>query len=911
MQVKEGSFRHIPNAVMDDKYDHTDGNDLPMALIKISTENIPEQERLKLMFSGNRATQIVKTPKIGQMWIYITANSADFIEIKHPDYGTCKYYLPEQLCDFCTYEMVLQYVDHASVVETGVLAINTEPDEADVYVDGKHYGKTMTVITDLAEGAHTLKLEKQGYVTLAKSIDIVKGETLKLNETLQSISSQKTYLIVKADQADARIYIDGELVNTGEASKSVNIGTTHTYKIECKLYHEENGSVTINDRTTIEKKLRPNFGYISVTTSPEQGAKVYIDDEYLGLSPIKSDKLKSGSHKVMVMKDMYKMKEQSFIVNDGQTTNANILMSVNFVTLTVDTDADSDIYVDEEYKGKGRWTGRAAEGFHAIEARKANHKTSRTTVDLALGESKNITLEAPKPITGSVDINSSPMGAEIYIDGKHYGQTPIIIEDVLIGEHELKLDKDDYALLMKNITIEEGKTLALEDTLEVGREMTIVTDVIGDTIYVDGHFVGSSPVNIRLSYGAHEFKSVRNSMVLSRSIVVAETGDGKIRLMFNEINGHEYVDLGLPSGLLWATCNIGANKPEDYGDYYAWGEIHTKAKYGYNSDYKKLHKKEISGNPQYDAARANWKGAWRMPTKDEFQELIDKCKWEWTGQKGITGYKITGTNGNSIFLPLAGYCYGEKKPDIFYSGCYWSSTVYEGSYSDNINYLSFSSYNSYEVSKYGNGYTGYSIRPVCSSVEYYAANTVDGEELVLNNSLELSYDDSYFYSDAEVAKIEFTHHSLSILGGVAMGLHYMEDAAAMYGADENYTSNFVKAIGLEYGLLDDGEYSLFLNTVYYPAKNKRPAFSFMLGTGLEMFRFGVGFCYAEYYVPSSYLVENEYVKGGFSFGMLIGGNCNINGVGNGIFTYDCGMFLLGSHVVFDLRLGIGLTWKKK
>ncbi len=175
MQVKEGSFRHIPNAVMDDKYEHTDGNDLPMALIKISTENIPEQERLKLIFSGNRATQIVKTPKTGQMWIYITANSADFIDIKHPDYGTCKYYLPEQLCDFCTYEMVVLYIDPTPVVETGLLAISSEPNEADVYVDGKHYGKTMTVITDLAEGSHTLKLEKQGYVTLTKNIVIQKG----------------------------------------------------------------------------------------------------------------------------------------------------------------------------------------------------------------------------------------------------------------------------------------------------------------------------------------------------------------------------------------------------------------------------------------------------------------------------------------------------------------------------------------------------------------------------------------------------------------------------------------------------------------------------------------------------------------------------------------------------------------
>ena len=81
MQVKEGSFKHIPNAIMNDKYDHLDGNDLPMALIKISTENIPEQERLRLKFSGNLATQITKMPKTGQMWIYISAENATFINM--------------------------------------------------------------------------------------------------------------------------------------------------------------------------------------------------------------------------------------------------------------------------------------------------------------------------------------------------------------------------------------------------------------------------------------------------------------------------------------------------------------------------------------------------------------------------------------------------------------------------------------------------------------------------------------------------------------------------------------------------------------------------------------------------------------------------------------------------------------
>ena len=188
LQVKEGSFKHVPGGVIEDKAEYVDGNEMPMALIKISTENIPEQERLRLVFSGNRETQILKRPKTGQMWIYLSAEAATFIDIKHPDYGTHKYYLLERLCDYCVYEMVLQYVN--SQPELGFLAVSSEPTDADIYIDGKNYGKTNNVITDLAVGTHELQLEKAGYVTLTKTFVTTKGETLKLNETLQAVSNK-------------------------------------------------------------------------------------------------------------------------------------------------------------------------------------------------------------------------------------------------------------------------------------------------------------------------------------------------------------------------------------------------------------------------------------------------------------------------------------------------------------------------------------------------------------------------------------------------------------------------------------------------------------------------------------------------------------------------------------------------
>ena len=160
-----------------------------------------------------------------------------------------------------------------------------------------------------------------------------------------------------------------------------------------------------------------------------------------------------------------------------------------------------------------------------------------------------------------------------------------------------------------------------------------------------------------------------------------EEDDSAITPQANKINGHEYVDLGLPSGLKWATCNVGASSLEKYGYYFAWGETSHKAEYTEeNSITYGEEMNDISGNPQYDAARANWGGRWRMPRKNEMDELLDYCEWEWTQMNGVNGYKVIGHNGKSIFLPAAGSCGGSSLYDAGGFGGYWSSTPSSNSY---------------------------------------------------------------------------------------------------------------------------------------------------------------------------------------------------------------------------------------
>ncbi len=177
-----------------------------------------------------------------------------------------------------------------------------------------------------------------------------------------------------------------------------------------------------------------------------------------------------------------------------------------------------------------------------------------------------------------------------------------------------------------------------------------------------------------------------------------------------KINGHEWVDLGL--SVKWATCNVEATSPEEYGDYYAWGETRTKSEYTEdNSVTCDKQMGSIAGDPQYDAARANWGGTWRLPTSDEIGDLIVECLWEWTTQGGHEGYKVTGLNGNSIFLPAAGYRHASSLDAAGDYGNYWSATPHP---------YEFLRDDAYELSFYGGGFGGYwddrhcgqSVRPV-------------------------------------------------------------------------------------------------------------------------------------------------------------------------------------------------------
>ena len=189
---------------------------------------------------------------------------------------------------------------------------------------------------------------------------------------------------------------------------------------------------------------------------------------------------------------------------------------------------------------------------------------------------------------------------------------------------------------------------------------------------------------------------------------------------------HDWVDLGLPSGTLWATCNVGAKFPEEYGDYFAWGEVEPKEVYDW-STYKwcngtdsTMTKYCIDGacgivdnktvlEPEDDAAYVNWGPSWRMPSMEQILELKNTCTMQRLEMNGVIGALITGPNGNTVFFPLAGQVNGNKYERVGNYGYFWSTDLFSDD-SNVARYIYFNGPTYIEWNRYR--YFGFTIRAV-------------------------------------------------------------------------------------------------------------------------------------------------------------------------------------------------------
>ena len=317
-------------------------------------------------------------------------------------------------------------------------------------------------------------------------------------EVVVKKTTREQFLVFEITPPNALLEVDDQpwlVSEEGTARKLVNFGT-YSYRVQAPNYITDAGKVTVNDpnNTQIVKiTLQPNFGWIEVPGQDAlKGAMVYVgdDNELIGKAPCKSGDLKSGNYRVKIIRELYEPYITTVTVRANETTVVNPVLTADFATITLKVDADASIWVNNERRGIRSWTGPLASGKHKIECQLDNHETSITYLDVTNHmEGEVIQLEKPVPISGSLVVESTPDMAELYIDGQLMGETPKLINEILIGRHEIRVAKKGYLDYEETVTIvkDERKqvkaTLSTFDKTEFNRFMGLAETALNNENY--------------------------------------------------------------------------------------------------------------------------------------------------------------------------------------------------------------------------------------------------------------------------------------------------------------------------------------------------------------------------------------------------------------------------------------------
>ena len=367
------------------------------------------------------------------------------------------------------------------------IIINAGVEGADVYLDGEYKGLTNSIseitIGDVSLGSHVVRVQ-QNSLQREMNIEVTPGN-ISFRVELNTAQSRPQWLVLKVEPKDAMVLIDGNVCPAdaqGYVQRAFPNGT-HTYTISAKDYHTESGTFVIaGEKIQRNITLRPAYGWLSIPDSPIlNGATVYVDNTLLGTVPFKSDKLASGQHSVLIVKELYKNAEASITISDGETYTYTPTLVANYGTVTINAGGDFDIYANGRLLGQSPWSGKLTADSYIFEARKEGYEPSSVTRTVVNGSAvQSIDIPAPKAILGYVTVVSSPAMAMVMVDGKTIGTTPLT-EGVVVGKRKLSIVADGYTTYEKDIYI----TKDCNEEINVALDVKKLTYKVGD-YYDDG-----------------------------------------------------------------------------------------------------------------------------------------------------------------------------------------------------------------------------------------------------------------------------------------------------------------------------------------------------------------------------------------------------------------------------------------
>lgn len=388
---------------------------------------------------------------------------------------------------------------------------------------------TSEYLVYMAKGSKRMTIKLEGYLPLEvvfqdygimsleqKTVYLLTISGVMTGNGQETPHIKTGWIILNSDPSGASVYINEEFVGNTPLSNYKQTYGTYSYRVEHPNYHPSTGTIELNS-SKLEKsvELNPAFGSIAITCNVI-GAKVMLDGKTTNqVTPCTLEEVPSGQHIINIQKDKYSPRQQSVVVEDGQTAQLSISMDARFAQVNITSLDGAQIYCNGELKGTTRYIGDLMEGFYDIEVRLAHHKSKTKQIQVIAGQSQDISLN-PTPIYGSLDVTSTPHDADVTIDGKLYGKTPLTIEQLLEGQHQVVISLKDYKNESRTIQIFENesaqidailnkkvvdiKNTSLGLTITIGDVQFKMIAVEGGTFDMDcGHYKNTKKKSVTLS----------------------------------------------------------------------------------------------------------------------------------------------------------------------------------------------------------------------------------------------------------------------------------------------------------------------------------------------------------------------------------------------------------------------------
>ncbi|MFC2100250.1 PEGA domain-containing protein [Bacteroidota bacterium] len=492
------SFEKAPNDLSAQKYSKKDINDNYCAIIKIKTD------LTGLKFDSNLGIEGDVKKQPGEYWLYVSPREQQ-IRIYKEGFIPLSYTIPILIESSSVYLMVLTYIkenEPEQKKQYGFILVKSEPQGADVYINGESMGKATPFQNYREVGTYRLKLKKELYYEIDTSFIIKANETTTISFNLTP--NYGTLIIKTTPESDANILIDdGKYIDkTPLFIEKIEAGN-HKLTINKEWYKKEERSFIISsgDTTILNIDLKPEFGTLIINSIPEQGAMITLDNEQLqNKTPFTLNKVSPGIHSLILRKEWYEPFSKQFEIKEGESLRLNLEIQPAFGEIHIKTQPEAEIFIDHDKKGYGIFRNRLTKGPHLIEIKKEKFYTQSKNITVTAGSEESYSFDL-LPITGTISVMSEPPEASIYIDDKLYGTTPKIISDLIIGDYKLLIIKEGYSPIHKQVSITENETTSVIETLKSTVSFEINSDPVGAKVYINDQYQGFTPLKMDLPIG--------------------------------------------------------------------------------------------------------------------------------------------------------------------------------------------------------------------------------------------------------------------------------------------------------------------------------------------------------------------------------------------------------------------------